>query len=69
MATDRAGSGRAIRGMGIASLAKGWSRELRDQIRDQCREIVNRDAWRSKIAIGLKSEHPMIFDEADVAAA
>ena len=50
-------------------LSKGWSRELRDQIRDQCREIINRDVWRSKIAVGLKSEDPMTFDEADVAAA
>ncbi|MGB8661500.1 MAG: hypothetical protein WCD34_13835 [Candidatus Acidiferrum sp.] len=49
--------------------SKGWTGELRDQIRDQCREIVNRDVWPDKIAIGLKSEDPMIFDEADVAAA
>ena len=49
--------------------SKGWTDELRDQIRDQCREIVNRDAWRNKIAVGLKSEDPMIFDEADIAAA
>ncbi len=50
-------------------LSKGWTDELRDQIRDQCREIVNRDVWRNKIAVGLKSEDPMIFDEADIAAA
>jgi len=50
-------------------LSKGWTSELRDQIRDQCREIVNRDVWRNKIAVGLKSEDPMIFDEADIAAA
>jgi hypothetical protein len=50
-------------------LSKGWTGELRYQIRDQCREIVNRDVWRNKIAIGLKSEDPMIFDEADIAAA
>jgi hypothetical protein len=50
-------------------LSKGWTGELRGQIRDQCREIVNRDVWRKKVAIGLKSEDPMIFDEADIAAA
>jgi hypothetical protein len=49
-------------------LSKGWTGELQDQIRDQCREIVSRDVWPDKIAIGLKSEDPMIFDEADVAA-
>ena len=50
-------------------LSKGWTSELRDQIRDQCREIVNRDVWRNKIAVGLRSEDSMIFDEADIAAA
>ena len=50
-------------------LSKGWTGELRGQIRDQCREIVNRDVWRKKVAVGLKSEDPMIFDEADIAAA
>jgi hypothetical protein len=50
-------------------LSNRWTGERRDQIRDQCREIVNRDVWRNKIAVGLKSEDPMIFDEADVAAA
>ena len=50
-------------------LSKGWTGELRGQIRDQCREIVNRDVWRKKVAVGLESEDPMIFDEADITAA
>jgi len=39
--------------------------ELRDpKFVDQCREIVNRDAWRNKIASRAeRSEDPMIFDE------
>jgi hypothetical protein len=49
--------------------SKGWTGDLRDQLRDQCDEILRRDVWKNKIAIGLKSEDPIVFYEADTAAA
>lgn len=49
--------------------SKGWTGELRDLLRGECRDVVNRDAWRDKVAAGLKSEDPIIFYQADIAAA
>jgi hypothetical protein len=49
--------------------SKGWTGELRGQLRGQCRDVVSRDVWRDKVAAGLKSEDPMVFYQADIAAA
>jgi hypothetical protein len=49
--------------------SKGWTGELRDRLRERCRQIVDRGVWRDKIAVALESEDPMIFYEADLAAA
>jgi hypothetical protein len=49
--------------------SKGWTGDLRDRLREQCRQIINRDAWRERIALGLKAEDPLFFYNADLAAA
>lgn len=49
--------------------SKGWTGELRDRLRVHCTEIISRGVWRDKVAVGLQSEDPVAFYEADVAAA
>lgn len=52
-----------------ARFSKGWTGELRGQLRGRCREMVSRDVWRDKVVTGLESEDPMVFYQADIAAA
>ena len=50
-------------------LAKGWTGELRNALRAQFQQILDREAWRTKIASGLRSENPVEFYAADSSAA
>ncbi|MGB8473939.1 MAG: hypothetical protein WCE61_07645 [Candidatus Acidiferrum sp.] len=49
--------------------SKEWTKDVRDQLGGQCREIIGWEVWRSKVATGLRSEDPMVFFRADLAAA
>jgi hypothetical protein len=42
----------------------GWTRDLRDRIRDRCREIASRPDWRQLATEGLWSADPFEFERA-----
>jgi hypothetical protein len=48
--------------------AKGWSEQIRAQLRTQCAILMERTEWVARVKLGLSSQNNQTFYEADSAA-
>ncbi|OJW23944.1 MAG: hypothetical protein BGO49_17320 [Planctomycetales bacterium 71-10] len=46
----------------------GWSPEVRERLRSECRSILGRPEWEGRVRVGLESGDELVFAHADQAA-
>ena len=51
-----------------ARLGRGWSNELREELRSRCRDILDRPEWPDRVRAGLVAVDEQVFFDANQAA-